>query len=42
MIWSGGMPLGLFKGERSFTLAPRGDGATELRYAKCSVGHCLA
>ena len=29
MRWSGGMPLGLFKGERTFTLQPRGDGETE-------------
>ena len=28
MTWSGGMPLGLFKGVRTFTLAPAGDGAT--------------
>src|SRR5258706_5344865 len=26
MIWAGGMPLGLFKGVRRFTLSPRGDG----------------
>ncbi len=26
MRWSGGMPLGLFKGERTFALAPQGDG----------------
>jgi hypothetical protein len=25
MVWTGGMPLGLFKGERTFTLTPRGD-----------------
>lgn len=24
MVWSGGMPLGLFKGVRTFTLEPRG------------------
>jgi hypothetical protein len=30
MRWSGGMPLGLFKGERTFTLVPRADGTTEL------------
>ncbi len=24
MVWSGGMPLGLFKGVRTFTLAPAG------------------
>jgi hypothetical protein len=30
MTWSGGMPLGLFKGVRAFTLSPQGDGATRL------------
>jgi len=30
MTWSGGMPLGLFKGVRTFTLSPQGDGATRL------------
>ncbi|MBA2272503.1 MAG: SRPBCC domain-containing protein [Actinobacteria bacterium] len=29
MTWTGGMPLGLFKGVRSFTLAPRENGGTE-------------
>jgi hypothetical protein len=28
MTWSGGMPLGLFKGVRTFTLTPAGDGLT--------------
>jgi hypothetical protein len=28
MTWSGGMPLGLFKGVRTFTLAPGSDGTT--------------
>ena len=28
MVWTGGMPLGLFKGERTFTLTAR-DGGTE-------------
>jgi hypothetical protein len=28
MVWSGGMPLGLFKGVRTYTLTPAGDGAT--------------
>jgi len=28
MVWSGGMPLGLFKGERTFTLEVDGSGAT--------------
>jgi hypothetical protein len=25
MVWTGGMPFGLFKGERTFTLTPEGD-----------------
>jgi len=29
MIWSSGMPLGLFKGERIFTLTPTGDNQVE-------------
>jgi hypothetical protein len=29
MVWSGGMPLGLFKGERVFTLSPRSDDSVE-------------
>jgi hypothetical protein len=28
MTWTGGMPLGLFKGVRTFTLTPADDGAT--------------
>ena len=28
MTWTGGMPLGLFKGERTFTLHPGADGTT--------------
>jgi hypothetical protein len=28
MRWSGGMPLGLFKGERTFSLTPHGPGTT--------------
>ena len=27
MVWSGGMPLGLFRGVRTFTLTPTADGA---------------
>src|SRR5436190_23955226 len=26
MVWTGGMPLGLFKGERTYTLTPSGGG----------------
>jgi hypothetical protein len=29
MVWTGGMPLGLFKGERTFTLTPGANGAVE-------------
>lgn len=29
MVWTGGMPLGLFKGERTFILNPKGDGSVE-------------
>jgi hypothetical protein len=28
MVWTGGMPLGLFTGVRTFALAPEGDGVT--------------
>ena len=31
MVWTGGMPLGLFKGERTFVLTPRNDGMVEFR-----------
>jgi len=29
MVWSGGMPLGLFKGVRTFVLAPQDDGTVK-------------
>ena len=29
MVWTGGMPLGLFKGERTFTLQPSTNGEVE-------------
>lgn len=29
MVWSGGMPFGLFKGERTYTLTPREGGGTQ-------------
>lgn len=29
MVWASGMPLGLFKGERTFTLTTKGNGAVE-------------
>jgi hypothetical protein len=28
MVWTGGMPLGLFTGVRTYTLTPNGDGTT--------------
>jgi hypothetical protein len=41
MVWSGGMPLGLYKGERTFTLAPE-DGATRFRMREEYTGPLLA
>lgn len=38
MVWTGGMPLGLFTGNRSFTLAPRGDGTTEFTLSEVFTG----
>lgn len=29
MAWTGGMPFGLFKGVRTFTLIPKGDGTVD-------------
>jgi hypothetical protein len=29
MVWSGGMPFGMFKGERTYTLTKRPDGSVE-------------
>jgi hypothetical protein len=29
MVWSSGMPLGLFTGRRTYTLSPRADGGTD-------------
>jgi hypothetical protein len=38
MRWSGGMPLGLFKGERTFTLTPDGDASTDFRMREQYTG----
>jgi hypothetical protein len=38
MVWTGGMPLGLFKGERTFTLTERGDGTVEFRMSEAFSG----
>jgi hypothetical protein len=41
MTWSGGMPLGLFKGVRTFVLSPQGDGATTLNLREEYTGPLL-
>ena len=42
MTWSGGMPLGLFKGVRTFTLAPAADGATRFNLREEYSGPLLS
>jgi hypothetical protein len=42
MTWSSGMPLGLFKGERTFTLTPKGKGATEFTLREVFSGPMLS
>ena len=41
MRWSGGMPLDLFKGERTFTLTPQGNGATRFSVREEYTGPLL-
>jgi len=41
MVWRGGMPLGLFRGERTFTLAPTPDGGTVFRMREEYTGPML-
>ncbi len=41
MTWTGGMPLGLFKGVRTFTLAPQGNGATRFAMREEYTGPLL-
>jgi hypothetical protein len=41
MTWSGGMPLGLFKGVRTFTLAPGADGMTRFTVREEYTGPLL-
>lgn len=38
MVWSGGMPFGLFKGERTFTLTPTSGSALEFRMRESFSG----
>jgi hypothetical protein len=38
MVWRGGMPLGLFTGERVFSLIPKSDGAVEFSMREAFTG----
>ena len=42
MTWSGGMPLGLFKGVRTFSLSPAGDGTTRFEVREEYTGPLLS
>jgi hypothetical protein len=42
MTWSGGMPLGLFKGVRTFTLTPADDGTTRFQLREEYTGPLLS
>jgi hypothetical protein len=42
MTWTGGMPLGLFKGVRTFTLTPGSDGVTEFHMREEFTGPLLS
>ena len=41
MVWSGGMPLGLFKGVRTYTLSPQGNGTTKFNMREEYTGLML-
>src|ERR1700730_12724800 len=41
MVWSGGMPLGLFKGERTYTLTPTANGETHFKMREEYTGPML-
>ena len=41
MVWAGGMPLGLFKGVRTFTLTPQGTGSTRFTMREEYTGPLL-
>lgn len=38
MVWTGGMPLGLFRGERTFQIESQGDDKTEFSMAELYSG----
>lgn len=40
MAWLGGMPLGLFKGVRTYTLTPEGEGRTRFVMREECTGPC--
>jgi len=42
MVWSGGMPLGLFKGVRTFTLAPQDNGVVDFTLSETFSGPLLS
>lgn len=42
MHWVGGVPLGLFKGDRAFTLSPVGEGATDFHLREEYTGPLTA
>jgi hypothetical protein len=41
MVWTGGMPLGVFKGVRTYTLEPAGAGRTAFRMREEFTGPLL-
>src|SRR3979409_616878 len=41
MVWSGGMPMGLFKGVRTYTLSPQGGGMTRFTMREEYTGPLL-
>lgn len=41
MVWSSGLPLGLFKGERTFTITPNDDGSVAFKSREVFTGLLL-
>jgi hypothetical protein len=41
MVWSGGMPLGLFRGVRTYSLTPGADGTTRFHVREEYTGPML-
>jgi hypothetical protein len=41
MVWEGGLPAGLFRGVRTFTLTPQADGGTEVHVREEFTGPLL-